>query len=259
MGSFRNYGYRFNWRGAFPSGIKTLIVSCAAIFFGQTLIGLFWGREPVQWIWNHFGMMPAAVTHFFFVWQLFTYLFLHASIWHLLLNMLFLWMFGADLERAWGTRRFYSYYFTCGAGAALVEVLVKTLLDPHAHGTATIPTIGASGAIYGVLLAAAVIFPDRQVWIIPFPVTLPMRIYMLVMGGIEFYSSLTSGGGDGVSHVCHLGGMAVGYLYLRRSSFFYDFRNKYSDWQRKRLRRKFEVYVKENHEKPPSRPDNWVN
>ncbi|MGB9402252.1 MAG: rhomboid family intramembrane serine protease [Candidatus Acidiferrales bacterium] len=259
MSSFRTSGYRFDWRGVIPPGIKTLIIACAAVFLAQTLAAMFIGREATAFILGWFGLVPLRVTHGLRIWQPFTYLFLHGGIWHLLLNMLFLWMFGADLERAWGTRRFYSYYFACGVGAGLINVLVKTILDPHGHGTATIPTIGASGAIYGVLLAAAIIFPDRQVWIIPFPVTLPMRIYVLIMGALEFYFGITSGSGDSVSHVCHLGGMLVGYIYLRRSSFFYDVRNKYSDWQRRRLRRKFEVYVRDHHDKPPSNPDSWVN
>ena len=191
---------------------------------------MFLGQDAYRWVNNHFGLMTVEVTHFGFVWQLFTYLFLHGGIMHLLLNMLFLWMFGKDLEMAWGTWRFYTYYFTCGVGAGLVEVIVKTIIDPHGVGTSTIPTIGASGAIYGILLAAAIVFPDQQVWIIPFPVTLPMKVYVLIMGALEFYFSLSSGG-DSVSHICHLGGMLVGFLYLRRGSYFYGFRYKYSDWQ----------------------------
>ncbi len=243
----------------FPRAIKTLIIACVVVFLGQTLVGMFGGPVADQKVINYLGLMPAAVTHFGFVWQLFTYLFLHGGIWHILINMLFLWMFGKDLELAWGARKFYTYYFVCGVGAGVVEVIVKTILDPHGVGTSTIPTIGASGAIYGVLLAAAIVFPDQQVWIIPFPVTLPMKIYVMIMGGLEFYASLRSGVGDNVSHICHLGGMLVGFLYLRRGSYFYGFRNKYSDWQRQRLRKKFEVYTREHQDKPPSRPDNWVN
>jgi membrane associated rhomboid family serine protease len=259
MGGFRNYGPRFNLRGVFPRGIKTLIIACAVVFLGQTLVGMFLGADAYHKVNNYLGLMPAAVTHLGFVWQLFTYLFLHGGIWHILLNMLFLWMFGKDLERAWGTRKFYAYYFTCGVGAGVVEVIVKTILDPHGLGTAAIPTIGASGAIYGVLLAAAIVFPDQPVWLIPFPISLPMKVYVMIMAALEFYFSLSSGAGDNVSHVCHLGGMLAGFLYLRRGSYFYGFRNKYSDWQRQRLRKKFEVYTREHQDKPPSRPDNWVN
>ena len=193
------------------------------------------------------------------MWQLFTYLFLHGGIMHLLINMLFLWMFGKDLELAWGTRRFYTYYFACGVGAGARGSDREDDLDPHGVGTSTIPTIGASGAIYGVLLAAAIVFPDQQVWIIPFPVTLPMKIYVMIMGGAGILCEFAFGSWDNVSHICHLGGMLVGFLYLRRGSYFYGFRNKYSDWQRQRLRKKFEVYTREHQDKPPSRPDNWVN
>ncbi len=127
------------------------------------------------------------------------------------------------------------------------------------HDLFVIPTIGASGAIYGVLLAVAVTMPHRQVWMFPLPVTVSMRIFVAAMGALEFFSTIGSSG-DGVSHVCHLGGMLVGYIYLRRGSFLYNFRNYFSDWKRRRLRKKFDVYVRDHRdEKPPSNPDNWVN
>jgi membrane associated rhomboid family serine protease len=173
--------------------------------------------------------------------------------------MLFLWMFGCDIERAWGRRRLYNYFFLTGVGAGLINVLVKTIIDPRGLGSASIPTIGASGAIYGILLAAAILFPDRRIWLIPFPVMIPMRIYALGIGAIAFFSALASGVGDNVSHVTHLGGMLVGYLYLRRGSWFYRARNSFSDWQRQRARRRFQVYMRKHRNEPPSRPDHWVN
>jgi len=94
--------------------------------------------------------------------------------------------------------------------------------------------------------------------LIPFPITIAMRPYVAVKAGIEFFGTLGIGG-DGVSHICHLGGMLVGYLYLRRGSFLYNSRNFFSDWKRRRLKKKFDVYVREHRDKPPSRPDNWVN
>jgi membrane associated rhomboid family serine protease len=141
----------------------------------------------------------------------------------------------------------------------VINVLVKAILSGmHIGSMVTGPTIGASGAIFGVLIAMAVLFPHQQVWLIPFPVSLPMRVYVAIMGAIEFYFSLTTPG-DNVSHVCHLGGMLVGYLYLRRGTFLYNFRNYFSDWQRRRLKKKFDVYVREHRDKPPDRPGNWVN
>jgi membrane associated rhomboid family serine protease len=258
MGSFsRGYSRRFDWRGFLPPAMRMLVISCTVVFLLQELSAMIWGLPGWNWWLTWFGLVPAEVRHGFF-WQLFTYLFLHGGLWHILLNLLVLWMFGADLERLWGARRFLTYYFLCGVGAGVINVIVKLLLDPSGKGSAGLPTIGASGAIYGVLIAAAMVFPDRQVWIIPFPVSIPMRIYVIVMVAIEFFSTLGATG-DNVSHVCHLGGAAVGYIYLRRGSFGYNLRNSYLDWKRRRLRRKFDVYVRDHQEKPPSRPDNWVN
>jgi len=253
----RSYGYRFNWRGLLTPAIKTILIACTAVFLLQTLLALFVSGEAARLLVAYFGLVPFAVLHGY-VWQLFTYLFLHGGLWHLLINMFVLWMFGADLERTWGKRRFYFYYFLCGIGAGVVNVVVKALIYRSDSLAMNQPTIGASGAIYGVLIATAVLFPDRQVWLIPFPVTLPMRAYVAIMAAIEFFGTLGASG-DNVSHVCHLGGMLVGYIYLRRGSFLFGFRNRYSDWKRRRLRRKFEVYVREHRDKPPSHPDNWVN
>ncbi len=101
-------------------------------------------------------------------------------------------------------------------------------------------------------------FPDRQIYLIPFPITIAMRPYVAVMAGIEFFGTLGIGG-DGVSHICHLGGMLVGYLYLRRGTFLYGLRNSYTDWRSQRTRKRFEVFMNKHKKEPPSRPDNWVN
>jgi membrane associated rhomboid family serine protease len=259
VGSFsRGYGYRFDISGYFPRAVKTICIACVAVFFLQEVSQFIWG--PPGWgFWTHwFGVVPAYVTHFGFVWQPFTYLFLHDGILHILFNLLYLAMFGADLEHMWGTRKFYTYFFLCGVGAGLIDVIVRTILDPHGRGMATIPTIGASGAIYGILLANAILLPQRRVWMFPLPVSVSMRIFVIVMGAIEFFLTIGASG-DNVSHVCHLGGMLAGYAYLRRGSFLYNFRNFFSDWKRRRLRKKFEVYVRDHNDKPPSRPDSWVN
>jgi rhomboid family protein len=260
MSAFRYYPQgrgRMRWSGFCTPGIRNLVIACTAVFLLQTVLRLFSPSAAYGFI-RWFGLVPFAVTHLFRWWQPATYLFLHGGIWHILINMFFLWMFGVDLERSWGSRRFYKYFFLTGIGAGLINVLVKTIMDPQGMGSSTIPTIGASGAIYAVLLAAAIMFPDRQIWLIPFPVTIPMKLYVLGAGAIEFFATLGTGG-DNVSHVTHLGGMLIGYLYLRRGSWFYRLRNGMSDWQRKRARRKFEVYMRKHNEEPPSRPDRWVN
>jgi len=250
-------GYRFDIGGYFPRAIKTLCLVCVGVFFLQEISALlFHGAGQDFWL-RWFALRPYAVTHGW-IWQPFTYLFLHDGILHILFNLLYLAMFGASLEHMWGARRFYTYFFICGVGAGLVTVIVKTILDPHGLGPALAPTIGASGAIYGILLACAVLMPHRQVWFFPLPVTVSMRIFVIVMGAIEFFATIGVSG-DNVSHVCHLGGMLAGYLYLRRGSYLYNFRNYFSDWKQRRLRKKFDVYVRDHNDKPPSRPDNWVN
>jgi membrane associated rhomboid family serine protease len=251
-------GYTWNISGYFPRAIKTICIVCIAMFFVQEVSRLAFG--PAGWnFWlEWFGLVPAYITHFGFVWQLGTYLFLHASILHILFNLLYLAMFGADLEHMWGARKFTTYFFVCGVGAGLIDIAVRTLLDPHGVSGAAIPTIGASGAIYGVLMACAVTMPQRQVFLFPLPITISMRWLVIILGGIEFFSTLGVSG-DNVSHICHLGGMGVGYLFLRRGSFLYNVRNQVSDYQRRRLRKKFDVYVRDHKKEPPSRPDNWVN
>ncbi|HEV2618280.1 MAG TPA: rhomboid family intramembrane serine protease [Candidatus Acidoferrales bacterium] len=252
-------GFQFDWDWSITPAIKVLVLACTGVFLVQLLVRQFAG-PAVEYhdIELYFGLVPYGVTHALLIWQPFTYLFLHAGIWHILVNMFVLWMFGRDVERAWGQRRFYIYYFLCGVGAGAINIIVKTILDPHGLGSALTPTLGASGAIYGVLIAAAVLFPHQRVLLIPFPVAISMRVYVGIMVAIEFFGTLGSGG-DNVSHVCHLGGMLVGYLYLRRGSYLYASRNRISDWKRRRLARKFEVYQKRHRDEPPPPPENWVN
>ncbi len=257
----RGYGYRFDLSGYFPRAIKTLCLACVTVFFLQEMSQLFFHQAGWEFWLEWFGLSPTKVLLHGYVWQPFTYLFLHGGIRHILFNLLFLAMFGADLEHTWGSRKFYTYFFLCGVGAGLIDMGVRVLLVSFKlvkPELLSVPTIGASGAVYGILLACAVIMPHRQVWMFPFPVSMSMRLFVIISGALEFF--LTIGDtGDGISHVCHLGGMLVGYLYLRRGSFLYNFRNVFSDWQRRRLKKKFEVYVRDHRDKPPSHPDNWVN
>jgi membrane associated rhomboid family serine protease len=255
-----SFGSRISWGGMLTPAIRNIVIACTAVFFLQSIMKLVLPPEYTALFNHYFGLVPWYVTRRFFVWQLATYLFLHATIWHLLFNMLFLYFFGMDLEKTWGKRRFYEYYFITGIGAGFINVLVKSIIDPHGTGFSyAIPTIGASGAIYGVLIAAGIMFPDRQVWLIPFPIMIPMKLLVAGSIAIEFFLSLEVGG-DNVSHVTHLGGALVGYLYLRRGLFLYRFRNDYLDWKRRRARRKFEVYMREHKDEPPrDSDDRWVN
>jgi len=137
-----------------------------------------------------------------------------------------------------------------GIGAGITTVLVMR--------NSLVPTIGASGAIFGILIANAILFPDRRIWLFPLPLAIPMRPFVAVMGAIEFFSTLGETG-DRVSHLCHLGGMLIGWLYLRRGSFLYRVRNEMADWKYQRNKKKFQVYMKKQKDEPPSRPDQWVN
>lgn len=261
--SSRSYGrQRIQWMGGkTPPGIKTLLIVMVAVYIGQTIVRLEFGPQGTAWLDYMFGLVPLAVVKGLRFWQPFTYIFLHDpyNLWHILLNLLVLWMFGCDVERAWGTKRFYQYFFLCGVGAGVIDVIVNLISAAFGRGLSEIPTIGASGAIFGVLVACAVMFPDRQVNLILPPVNISMRVYVWAMVAIEFFVTLTAPG-DSIAHVCHLGGIAIGYIYLRRGSFLFNMRNSVSDWKQRRLRRKFEVYMRDNQGRGgPSDRGRWVN
>lgn len=258
MGTFQTRRANFDWRGFITPGVQLIVAVCTAVFLVQSLAEIFIGFKATAWINHFFGLVPLGPIPGLRLWQPITYIFLHGGLLHLLFNMLFVWMFGRDLELVWGKRRFLNFFILCGAGAGIIEVVVKTIPMFWGHQPSDVPTIGASGAIFGILIANAILFPDRRIWLIPFPVTIPMRPYVAVMGAIEFFSTLGAGG-DKVSHICHLGGMLVGWLYLRRGSFLYNVRNSVSDWKYERNKKRFEVYMGKQKNEPPSRPDKWVN
>jgi len=251
--------YRISFDFYVTPAVKLLLIANFAVYIFEALLYRFSGLSAYAWLVSWFGLVPARVV-LLCVWQPFTYLFLHdiSSIWHILTNMFMLWMFGRELELVWGKSRFLRYYFLTGAGAGLINVAVKTVPAILGHGFSRVPTIGASGAIFGILVACAILFPDRRVYIIPFPVAISMRTVVIVMTVLTFLGTFGLGD-DQISHLCHLGGLAIGYVYLRRGSFLYSLRNSVSDWQQKRNRRRFEVYMGKHRKEPPSRPDNWVN
>ena len=258
MSTFRRPTYRFDWKREFTPAIRWLIVANCAVFLFQQLLSMALGGEAERKLFEWFGLMPFAVVTGLRVWQLATYLFLHAGILHLLINMFTLWMFGRDLEGVWGRRRFLQFYFLAGVGAGVCVLLVNIVPALWGQRLGMGVTIGASGAIYGVLMACAMLFPDRQVWLIPLPITISMRMFVLIWGAIEFFTSM-QGASSGISHIAHLGGLLVGYLYLRRGSFFFQARNRLTDWRQRRLRRKFEVYMREHRDEPPRPPGGWVH
>jgi membrane associated rhomboid family serine protease len=187
------------------------------------------------------GLRPASVFGALAIWQCVTYLFLHGSFFHIVFNMLALWMFGVELERMFGTKRFVQYYFAAGIGAGLTQVMLGILPFQFADQFYYQTTIGASGAIYGLLLAYALYFPNRPIHMyLLFPV--PVRIYVMIVGAIALLSA-TSGGG-GVAHTAHLGGIAAGYIYLKSGRIhpISEIKYRYLKWRINRMRRKFDVY-----------------
>lgn len=185
---------------ALPPGIRALIVVNTALFLGQWLMG--------PQVTALLGLAPARVLQDLWLWQLATYMFLHGGFFHLLLNMYVLWTFGREIEHQWGTGPFLWYYMLCGLGAGVFNVL----LSPNAAAA----SIGASGAIYGVLVAFAVLFPQTVVYLY---FLIPLRVKQLVIlfAAVEFMAGF-SGASSGVANLAHLGGMLTGFLYLKSDS-----------------------------------------
>ncbi|MEX2302776.1 MAG: rhomboid family intramembrane serine protease [Bryobacterales bacterium] len=245
-------GYSFG--GLVPRGVKWLLIVNSILFVVYFLANAL-RIGPLVALFHWLSLIPDAVIRGA-LWQPFTYLFLHSpyGFFHVLFNMLALWMFGSDLERDWGMRRFLNFYFFCGVGAGLCDVVARLVL-----GDGAVPTIGASGAIYGVLLAFGLLYPTRTIYVaLVFPI--PARIFVMVLGGIAFLMSIAGavGPGTGVAHVAHLGGMLFGYFYLRYKPDFLDidWLASYRRWQLRRAQRKFEVYMRK---RDGSGGGGWVN
>jgi len=190
-------------------GVKYLIIANVGVFMLQLLFGdtlIFW-----------FGLHPAMLFHRFFIWQLVTYLFLHGGFLHIFFNMLMLWLFGVEVERRWGMIEFLRYYFICGIGAGFFHLIFQSST-----------VIGASGAVYGVLIAFVLLYPDRKLFFFPFPIFLKAKYWALIFVGISFIFGFF--GGDHIAHFAHLGGMAIGFVYFR---FRFGWRLNYYFYQKK--------------------------
>jgi len=195
------YNYRRTDNSAIPNVIFALLVANGVAFALQQL-------SPRFLIIN-FALWPFGVPNSPFApWQLITYGFLHGNLSHIFFNMFGLWMFGRDLERLMGPRRFLTYYFTCVVGAAFVQLIVA--------GTqgGLYPTLGASGGVFGILLAYGLTYPNRMVVLIFPPIPMKAKYFVLFYGLFELYLGL-SGGAPGVANFAHLGGMLFGFILLR--------------------------------------------
>jgi membrane associated rhomboid family serine protease len=214
--------------------IKLLIIANVVTFVVDYLV-------PSAGLSRTFGLSPRDVLTKLHVWQPLTYMFLHAGFSHILFNMLALWLFGVELERMWGTKFFAKYYFVCGVGAAATTLAFSLMPGSIGSQLFNSLTIGASGAVYGILLAYALYFPNRPIYVyMIFPI--PAKYFVMIMGGISLLSSI--GGGGGIAHTTHLGGLIVGYFYLKgtRIHLLSEIQYRFLKWRINRMRKKFDVY-----------------
>src|SRR6266704_863043 len=232
----------------FTKAVKWLIIINAGMYL---LITLLQAAEPElgNAIFLILALIPQMVTHGW-IWQLVTYSFVHNGLFHLLFNMLALWMFGAQFESDWGRRQFLEFYFFCVVGAALVTVAIAYT---HVLGVSTVtPTVGASGGIYGVLLAFGMIYAEREIFLFPLPFAIKAKYFVAILIFIALVSAFQDAGG--IANFAHLGGLFFGFIYVKYlprrgaesllSERYFAMRNAYYRWKRRRAARKFQVYMR---------------
>jgi membrane associated rhomboid family serine protease len=203
-------------RSAMPSVVFTLLLANGLVFLAQyTALG--------DWLIARFALWPLNAPDYagrmlglvrvpdFQVWQIVSYAFLHAGPLHLFANMFAIWMFGTQIEHLWGSRLFAIYYFVCVVGAGLVQLVVATMA---ASETGPYPTIGASGGVFGVLLAFGMMFPNQRIMLLIPPIPMRAKWFVILYGAFELYAGIT-GTMSGVAHFAHLGGMLFGFLLIQ--------------------------------------------
>lgn len=234
----------------FPPVVKWLLIINAAVFILVRFFGSFSfdGTSLTGAFYAYLGLMPLG--HGFLPWQLITYQFMHADFWHIFFNMFFgLWMFGMEVEHVWGSKKFLYFYLTCGIVAGVSQLIMAPLLEPgsvvDAWGNG-VPTIGASGAIYGVLIAFGMLFPDRYIFLY---FLIPVKAKYFI-AGIILLGVFSVGGASNVATLAHLGGALAGFLYIvvdrRRMPLSGFFRRVRDTWEARAERREEEPYA------PPS-------
>jgi membrane associated rhomboid family serine protease len=259
----------------FTRVVKRLIIINTAVFVFMLLARNFFpsGTLLMQLGW----LVPSQVLHGR-IWELVTYSFFHVGLFHLLFNMLTLWMFGSQFESDWGSSRFLEFFFFCVAGAAVTTIVLgymgAAFLGPVVDGGSAsagfmsrlaslvyTPTVGASGGIYGLLIAFGILYGDRQIFMFPFPFAIRAKYMVGIWIFIALVGALQDAGG--AANFAHLGGALFGWLYLRfiprrglqttASEGYFGIRNRYYRWKRRRAARKFEVYMRNQGQTPPDR------
>lgn len=208
--SYFGKSYHINLTRGFTPAIKYLLISNGVCF----IFYYIFGSGINAWMNHWLALSPRSLLHQFHLWKLVTYLFLHADVWHLLFNMLILWMFGVEVETALGTRRFISFYFLSGISAGLVHVLFTS------GGESLL--VGASGAIYGILVAFGVLFSEDVITLLLFlilPVQIKAKYLVIIVIGTSVLFFVFWGADSRISYLAHLGGAVFGLLYFRLPAY----------------------------------------
>jgi membrane associated rhomboid family serine protease len=237
--SSRPYSNRYVPSSRFPVGTKWLLIVTTAI---SILFRLF-GSLPTVSFLHLLILQPEAVLRHFAVWQLFTYMFVNADIWQLVWNMLALWMFGAELERTWGTPRFLRFYLGCGVIAALAATIASFFWGGAMY-LMPLP-LGAAEAVLGLLVGYAVMFPDNTL-LFGFLIPLKSKYFVMIIAAVVILQSIFT-----IPVVmAHVGALAAGYLLLRGKRLYVRGNllasDTYKDWKLRRAKRKFQVYLRKN-------------
>jgi membrane associated rhomboid family serine protease len=241
--SSRSYVNRYTPSNRFPTGVKWLLGINIAIFALYKMV------PPLNAPLFELALVPSQALGGLRIWQVFTYMFLHVGVMSAVWNMLTLWLFGAELERTWGTQKFVRFYLTCGVIAGLAAIVVT-----YSFGSQHSIIVSSAGAIYGLLAAYAVVFPDNTL-LFGFLIPMKSRYFVLIIGAVVFFQTFPGSVGD----TALLAGMLAGYLLLRGNKLQGQIRQpiaaSYKDWKLRRARKKFEVYLKRRD----SGSDRWVN
>ena len=221
-----------------------------AVFLGLWGLGT---RSSILWVYNHIGLVPDSVVKHLAIWQIITYSFVHVDFWHWFGNMLGIWMFGSTFESSWGRRRFLELFFTGVIGAALTTI---SLSFAHILTSPLIPTVGASGGLFAILMAFGMVFGENEIFLFPFPFLIKAKYFVLIL--IVVTVAFAIQGGGSTAYLAHLGGLFFGYLYVKYaptrgmfgrfsfSEWYYGLHNSYYRWKRRRAARKFEVYMRQH-------------
>lgn len=268
----------------FTKAVKWLILINAGVLLLMTVMKVT--NEDVYDAFRAiFALVPYLVVRGW-IWQLISYSFLHEGILHLLFNMLGLWMFGAQFEQDWGAKRFLEFYFFCVIGAALSTIAVSYT---GIGGVSPLTkTVGASGGVFGILMAFGMIYGDREVMLFPIPFSVKAKYFVAGIAFITLVEAIgaSQGHGEAIAYSAHLGGLLFGFLYVKfvpkrglalaTSEHYFGVRNSYYRWRRRRAAKKFEVYMRKhnrtvhfdehgNYVPPDDKKDNggsksgWVN